>query len=256
MSGLVGVGYYASPPGGAPRPAVIGHGLMLFELIVAGRVQAPGEGPFRGPGWVFGHRAGQETIWRSPPDEHYECLTLHFDSARAHPPEDWPRAFFWGDEAAAVLFAHEMLKAFHHTDVPRDILGHLIWSQLRFRLDSFRRHEERREIPPRISAVMSLIERHCGRELTIAELARQAGLGPSHLHAEFKAHVNRTPHQYLIEQRMKLARQALVQSADPIKAIARSVGYVNTENFCRAFKRHFGATAASYRKQYTIYGNR
>ncbi|MHC4886771.1 MAG: helix-turn-helix domain-containing protein [Planctomycetota bacterium] len=247
------VGYYVSPLGGATNPAPIVEGKLLFEVITAGRVYSPDGEHLRGAGWVFCHRGGTETIWRSEADEHYECLVLNFDGSTATPREEWPRSFSWGESESAVTFAHEMLTAFHHTNVPRDILGNLIWSQLRFRLDSFRRREVRREIPPRVSRAMAYMDRFYEQELRIEELAAQASLSPSHLHARFRSHVGMTPHQYLIEQRMKVARHRLVTTPDPIKAIAQQVGYANTENFCRAFKRRFKTTAAAYRRKYTVH---
>jgi transcriptional regulator GlxA family with amidase domain len=62
-----------------------------------------------------------------------------------------------------------------------------------------------------------------------------------------------SPHQYLIRQRMRAARHMLATSTEPIKAIARNTGYINTENFCRAFRQHVGLTAAAYRRTYRIY---
>lgn len=249
---LIGVGYYVSPVGGAPNPATIGADTILFELITAGSVYSPSKDALRGPGWVFCHHPGEETIWNSEPDDHYECAVLRFTLSGTAPREEWPRSFFWGDEAGAVSFAREMLYASHHTAVPADILGNLIWSQLRFRLDHFRRQEIGREVPSRIARVMSYIDNNYAREIGIDELAREATLSPSHLHSCFREVAGMTPHQYLIEQRMRVARHRLVTTLDPIKEIAADVGYASTENFCRAFKSRFTFTAAAYRRKYSI----
>ncbi|MDD3275802.1 MAG: AraC family transcriptional regulator [Kiritimatiellales bacterium] len=250
---LKGMGYYKSPLGGAANPYRIPDGVLLFELITAGAVYSPSGDTLCGAGWIFVHQPGQATIWRSKPDEFYECMVASFHLEQVCNPEPWPREFFWEDVAGAVHFAHEMLYAFHHTHVDHALLSDVALSQFRYRLDSFRRQKSRMENPPRIAAIMAYIEKNYSKALGIEDMAAHVGMSSSHLYAHFREHVKITPHQYLIRQRMHAAKHALATSSVPIKAIAADVGYVNPENFCRAFKQHTGFTAAAYRKKYMIY---
>jgi AraC-like DNA-binding protein len=247
------MGYYRSPAGGAPAPYRIPEGEVLFELITDGAVYPPEGEDLCGVGWVFVHQPGQQTIWRTEPEGHYECMTASFDLAMASTGPRWPRAFFWDDEAGVVHFAHEMLHAFHHMNVDREVLGDYVLSQLRFRLDLFGRHESRSEIPARLATVISFMDQHYADSIGIEVMAGRVGLSASHLHAQFREFINMSPHQYLIRQRMRAARHMLATSTEPIKAIARNTGYINTENFCRAFRQHVGLTAAAYRRTYRIY---
>jgi AraC-like DNA-binding protein len=249
---LLSMGYYVSLPGGSPAPHRIPPGELLFELITDGTVYSPVADTLHDAGWVFAHPPGEITISRTKPDEHYECMTITFALNRILRPESWPRAFRWEERDAMVTFAHRMLRAFHHTNVDREILGDLAWSQLRFQLDGFRRRRNRQEIPPRVSKVMHYIDHHLGSALDIGKLAGHVGLSPSHLHARFREFVGTTPHQYVIRRRMQSARHLLATSNIPIKAIAADIGYANTESFCRAFKQHFKTTAAAYRRHYVI----
>jgi AraC-like DNA-binding protein len=250
---LSGMGYYKSPTGGSPHPYLIPQETLLFELITDGAVYSPSGEDLCGAGWVFVHGPGQTTIWRAEPDGRYECMFATFNLSGTQNAEPWPRAFFWDDNTGAVSFSHEMLYAFHHTRIDRNVLGDFFLSQLRFRLEQFRLVKNRMEIPLRIAAVMSYIDRHYSKALGIEDMAAHAGMSPSHLYARFKEYVQLTPHQYLIRQRMHAARHALATSYTPIKALALDVGYTNTENFCRAFKRYTGFTAAAYRRKYMIY---
>jgi AraC-like DNA-binding protein len=247
---LHAVGYFTSPVGGAPGPATIGSGSLLVELITAGLVFDPEQRERCGPGWIFIHHPGQRTLWRSPPGRHYECLTVHFDLTRVDGDVTWPRAFFWDPGEGSLAFAREMLHDFHHHGVDRDIQGELIWSQLRYRLAQFQRLEIPRALPPRIASVMAHIEANHTRDLGIDELAALVRLSPSHLHARFKDCLGATPHQYLVQHRMRTARRLLVATIDPISEIARQVGYAHTESFCRSFKRLHGNTAVAYRRRY------
>jgi len=101
---------------------------------------------------------------------------------------------------------------------------------------------------------MAHMDRHYAEPLGVEDLAARFGLSASHLHAQFREHVGMTPHQHLILQRMRSARHKLVTTSDPIKSIAREVGYTNTENFCRAFRKHGGLTAAAYRRKFMPHG--
>ncbi len=248
---LLAVGYYTSPPGGALGPATVGSGSLLFELITAGRVYDSDGRELCGPGWIFVHQPGQHTIWRSPPGVHYECLTVHVDLGRVARTVAWPRAFCWVPQHGLLDFAREMLHDFHHHGVDREIQGEMIWSQLRYRLAQFQHLEIPRAVPSRIATVMAHIEANHARDLGIDDLAALVRLSPSHLHARFKDCLGATPHQYLIQQRMRSARHLLVTTIDPISEIARAVGYAHTESFCRSFKRLNGSTAVAYRRRYT-----
>ena len=251
---LLSIGYYISPQGGAVDPYEIPDGRIVFELITAGTVYDPAtDNLLRESGWIFAHLPGEETVSKSEPIDHYECTKIVFKVAEPHKHNRWLRSFCWEEEKNAVSFAHEMLYAFHHTDMDHAVLGDLIWSQLRFRLENYKRHESRKEIPPRISEVMSYIDRYYTAALGIEELADHVQLSASHLHMRFKEFVGITPHQYLIRQRMRTARHLLATSDAPIKVVASDIGYANTESFCRAFKQHFGLTAAGYRRKYMIY---
>ncbi len=250
---LESVGTYVSPPGGAGSPAQIAANCLLFELITKGTVYAPDADTLHGVGTIFVHHPGEQTVFRSPAEGHYACMTARFRLNSIAARVEWPRHFFWDDPRSALGFCEEMLFAFHHTGIDPGVLGDLILSQFRFRLDHYRQQTGSRGIPPHLAGVLAYIERNHARPIGLEDLASRAGLSSSHLHAQFRRHVGMTPHQHLILQRMRVAKHVLVTTNQPIKAVATSVGYANTENFCRAFRKHFGATAAQYRRKFKAY---
>jgi AraC-like DNA-binding protein len=248
------LGYFISPPGGAPTPRWIEPDELFFEIITRGAVYAPDGETVCGPGRVFVHPPGTHTVYKSPRDRHYECLTATFWFTAAPEPSSWPRSFQWRDIDEAVRFCRELLFAYHHTSVDRLLLGNLFWAQLQFRLDQDMRQKEREQIPPRISAVMARIEQDYIQELPVSDLAGAVDMSASHLQARFRQTVGMSLHQYLIQQRIRAARHRLVTTSDPVKQIAAEVGYANTEHFCRAFKKHTGHTAAAFRRRYRVHG--
>ena len=251
---LESVGHYISGPGGADEPAIIPPNFLLFELITKGSVYSPEGNDLHGVGAVFAHNPGESTVCRTPCDGHYACMTARFRLDRLPSRFAWPRVFQWAVVSEALRFSEEILFAFHHTDLDHGVLGDLIWSQFRFRLEEFLRSAKHQAMPPLVASVMRQMDRLYAEPLGVEDLAAHCALSASYLHAQFRDHVGMTPHQYLILQRMRSARHKLVTTNDPIKSIARNVGYTNTENFCRAFKKCCGLTAAAYRRKFIPYG--
>jgi AraC-like DNA-binding protein len=249
LSGLVS---YLSPLGGSMKPASIGHKQLWFELINEGSVYDFGQEPtLRGEGSVFCHQAGQVTVSESPHDSYYRCVVIRFECRDADVRKLWPRHFQWQNRQAMHAFLDEMLHAFHYAALNKDVIGALIWSRLCLELERFKSSMHTQGVHPQIYAATNYINVHYSRQIGIDEIAMAAGVSGSHLYALFREHLRKSPHQYLIQKRMRAAGHALVSTTLPIKAIANDVGYMNTENFCRAFKSFFGQTAAAYRQAYS-----
>ncbi|MDQ8193751.1 AraC family transcriptional regulator [Coraliomargarita sp. SDUM461004] len=254
ISSLRSVGYYTSPVGGAAEPARIGEDDLFFEIITAGEVygfEKPAQ--LHGIGSIFVHKPGDCTVTRSPGQTRYSCLTIRFAYTDLQALVEWPRRFLWNDMNAVLKFSDEMLSAYHHQILDRGIIGDFILNQLRFRLEASRLEQAQDEIPPRLKAVMSYFEHNLSEAISVEDVAEHVGLSASHLHSLFRLHLDQTPHQYLIRARMRAAAHLLVSSDRPIKAIALDVGYVNSESFCRAFKKYYDRTAAAHRKRYRNY---
>ena len=86
---------------------------------------------------------------------------------------------------------------------------------------------------------LNLIRRRYAEPLTIAELAREAGMSAPSYHAGFKALTGSTPIQYLKAVRLHEARWMIATRSAPIASIATRVGYASAAHFSRDFKRHF-----------------
>lgn len=245
------LGYYISPPGGAPDPFRIPAGQVMVEWMTGGHVRDPESGDLIGAGAVFWHREGQETVHRTEADHHYECMTASFRPTGG--PPEWPRRIEWPETDASVAFARDMVYSHHYSQVGLEVLGPLIWARLRFLVERSRREHPEQGVPPRIAACLSHIERAYAEPFRMRDLAARVDLSISHLHSRFREVTGLTPYQYLIRQRMRAARHRLVTTTDPVKAIAVEVGYANTENFCRAFKKETGMTAAAFRRRYMVF---
>jgi AraC-like DNA-binding protein len=81
---------------------------------------------------------------------------------------------------------------------------------------------------------------------TLQELAERAGMSRSTFALKFKQTVGTSPLEYLTRWRMLLAGDKLVNSNDPISAIALSLGYESESAFSTAFKRVMGCSPRQY----------
>jgi AraC-like DNA-binding protein len=83
--------------------------------------------------------------------------------------------------------------------------------------------------------------------LTVADLARAAGLSPAHFSREFRRTFGETPHRYLLTRRLERAA-ALLRSTDrSVADICMAVGLRSVGSFTTSFGRMFGASPTAYR---------
>jgi AraC-like DNA-binding protein len=82
---------------------------------------------------------------------------------------------------------------------------------------------------------------------TIADLAREAGLGQSQFFTLFRKVNGRSPRQFQIDNLIDEALDRLVNGSDPVSEIAHALGYLNVSSFNRLFKRRFGITPTEFR---------
>ncbi len=246
------VGTYQSPLGGSRKPVTPSSQEILFEIIQEGTVYGHEQSPIlHGEGAVFCHQASQVSVSDSPPESYYHCYVVWFECPEDRgTPEDWPRAFQWKDRKSMHVFMSEMLHAFHYSALNRDVIGDLILSRFRFEAERSRSLDRAQGIPPQLRIATDFINLNYAKPLSLDDVAKAADVSVSHLHMLFREQIGESPHQYLIQKRLRIAGHALATSNMSIKALAIEVGYPNTENFCRAFRKFFGSSASQYRKAY------
>lgn len=93
-----------------------------------------------------------------------------------------------------------------------------------------------------------------GKAWNLVELARHCGMSRTAFAVRFKRLVGTTPMNYLIGWRMSLAKERIVGSAEPIKAIAIDLGYESESAFSTAFKRIVGCSPRQYASSISTHG--
>ncbi len=104
----------------------------------------------------------------------------------------------------------------------------------------------------RLSRVMDFIEANIERNLKLEELAEIACLSSYHFARAFKASTGVAPHQYMMSQKLDLAKTLLSDDNYKLVEVAFKAGFANQAHFTRAFKRATGSTPGEYRKRKAI----
>jgi len=84
---------------------------------------------------------------------------------------------------------------------------------------------------------------------TIADLAREACVSPSHFIRQFEAVFGRTPHQFRIDARLDLAKRLLARGSYSVTDVCMEVGFSSLGSFSTLFTRRFGEPPSAYRRR-------
>jgi AraC family transcriptional regulator, alkane utilization regulator len=101
---------------------------------------------------------------------------------------------------------------------------------------------------PAITRALALVEQAPASDWSVEELARRVGMSRSAFASRFAELVGEAPIKYITRIRLQRAAVLLRAQASGISEVARLVGYDSDAAFSRAFKRHFGAGPADYRR--------
>ena len=103
----------------------------------------------------------------------------------------------------------------------------------------------------RVARVLDHLHAHYRERIGIDTLADVAALSPSGFHLLFRRHTRLTVTEYVAELRIGQACALLVNSHQPIAAIADEVGYANLANFNRQFRALKQMTPREFRRSFT-----
>lgn len=90
---------------------------------------------------------------------------------------------------------------------------------------------------------------HIAEDLSLAQLAAQAGLSKFHFQRLFKSAMGISPSHYHINLRMNEARRLLRETKKSVVDVALEVGYTNPSHFAQLFRRETGLSPSDYRRQ-------
>lgn len=94
---------------------------------------------------------------------------------------------------------------------------------------------------------MDYISQHLALNPTLEEVSREVAVSCYHFHRIFKAQVGETVAEFTRRLRMEKAAMSLIDAPhSDITGLALQVGFSSSQNFARAFRRHFSVSRANF----------
>ena len=136
---------------------------------------------------------------------------------------EWDSKPLWADERISSLLRSLLILALRRLSDPSEALS------------------------PLLREVLQYIELHYTEQLTNKQIAEEFHYHPYYLNKCFVAAMGTPLHRYLIERRIRAAKQLLVQSGHSIEKIAEEVGFLSHAHFTKMFREATGLTPHVYR---------
>lgn len=248
---LLAVSHYHQPPNIHPKGQVMRPGLHRVELVTAGRGWVDHESDWVEvtAGSLIWQGPGERTIGRSDFADPYRCLAVTYRMP-PNTPRPVRRFSQWLDIEAVHAFTGEVVRRFVDDAFSRETLCEYLYSTFLYRaeLSSLRTHHQ--PLPEPLQRALRMIEIEYGARITLAALANHAGWSAAHLNETCRLHLKQTLHQVLIARRLRAAREQLVGTDKPIKAIAHDCGFSHAAAFGGVFRTTFAMTPGDYRRKF------
>ena len=105
--------------------------------------------------------------------------------------------------------------------------------------------------PAKLKQVLGFMSDRISEAIGVREIAEQIDMSTSYFSHQFKKSIGLTPHQYIVQQRIKMAQRLLKQRSDlSLADVATECGFTHQSHLGRVFKEHTGITLKQYREDY------
>jgi AraC-like DNA-binding protein len=93
------------------------------------------------------------------------------------------------------------------------------------------------------------LESDLGGKFSLEQIATEFDLSVSHFSRAFRVSTGLPPHQWLLRQRVKAAKQLMTVRDLPLSEIAMSAGFANQSHFTRVFTAVVGVSPGAWRRE-------
>lgn len=187
------------------------------------------------------------THWR-----HVDELQAHFPKARVHCDSLYVQdgnILTSAGTAAGIDAALHLVRQVHGSALATKLARRMVVPPHR---DGGQRQYIEAPLPktpeaPTLEPVLTWLLTHLDQPVTVDELAARAHMAPRTFARRFRAETGTTPHDWLTNQRVLLARQLLEDTDLSVEAIATRTGFGDTATMRHHFIKRVGATPQAYR---------
>ncbi len=190
--------------------------------------------------------------WRYPEERkrirtntRYRTIVFRFRMQR-HGKLRLPRFCAWRDAHAACCWAEEQLTKY--AKEPVDALQARLWyDRLISEVQAWQ--DAQADRPELIDVAHQFIAQHASdANFDVAQLSELLLTSERNLFHVFQQHLEKTPLQFIQQERVGQACVLLQQSDESIAAIAESCGFGHPQSFTRVFKQVIGLTPSAWRQ--------
>jgi len=101
----------------------------------------------------------------------------------------------------------------------------------------------------RVEQALEYISKNYTEKISADQLSIEVGLSKEKLQAGMQRLKGQTLAKYIQRVRLEKAKEILVNTNEPVKAIADAAGFVNESHFCKVFKKIHRISPVQYRYQ-------
>ena len=254
---IVAVGVFDATTYFAPRKITQNRKTSMFEIEIpmetGGYSVIDGQKTKIEPNLIICAKPGQVRHTELP----FRCFYVHlmadegfvFDTLN-----DIPNHFLTSRPEKYGKIFEDMCKSFESGVESDRLMLHSLLLKLIYMIDSdstgFRSGKNKNgEKDILMENAIKFIDENFVNELKLEDIAKQVSLSPIYFHHRFRNATGRTPHDYVLEKRIKKAENLLVTTTLSISQIAYECGFSSQSYFTYAFKRHKGVSPREYVKQ-------
>lgn len=214
------------------------------------------------PGDIFVLRPGTEHNYRTGPAGRWEFDWVHFV-----PRPEWADLLLLPELAPGLLAirlepesgAFRRASAAFERMIRDTVTGGALQERLAFNaleellltINAHAGAAGRKELDPRVEAVLRLFSDHLKARHSLSGLARAACLSPSRLSHLFKQQTGDSVMETLLKMRLRHAAKLLEHTNRPVAEIADDVGFPNPFYFTEQFSAFYDMSPTQYRKRIT-----
>lgn len=101
-----------------------------------------------------------------------------------------------------------------------------------------------------LDKAVNYIQTHIGKNITRAEVAAHVSLNEEYFSKFFKQYYGCNFKEYVIDEKIKVAKGILINSNLPVSLIAAKLGFINFSHFSKTFKKNTELSPQDFRKLY------
>lgn len=99
-----------------------------------------------------------------------------------------------------------------------------------------------------IDKILKIIEANPAANPSLEDMARQVYLSPSRFLAKFKEETGYTPKEFLLREKIGVAKKRLLEEKDRITTIAVELGFASSQHFATVFRKFEHTSPSQFRK--------